>query len=373
MWFKVENEYSEYLCSELSDSFLVSLIPFCVKHEYDIIVNGNISSNLYYQLNTYMIPMLCKKFKKRKINIECSLSKLEFDTKGVGASISCGVDSFYTLLKHKEQLDESYNITHLTFFNVGSHGEYGGDIARDLYNKRLIDIKSFCKENNYNLVTVDSNMNELIMMNHEKTHTFRTLSCVLALQKLFSKYYFASGLEFDYSHIDEEDTAYYDILNVKCLSNQNTEFFLSGMECSRMEKVEFISKFKETYNWLNVCVGNDSNNCGICNKCIRTMTALDSIGKLDKYKNVFDVEYFNKNRIKILGQMIKLMNNKITKKLHLEIIDSYKNNNIKIPKLSYIYAMVPTFADVKRLLKKVLPKSIINKLRKQKINDGWVD
>mgnify|MGYP003294633432 CR=1 FL=1 len=93
---------------------------------------------------------------------------------------------------------------------------------------------------NYNSNEIISNMNELIMMNHEKTHTFRTLACVLAMQKLFSIYYFASGTDFNDSHIDEYDTAYYDILNVQCLSTENTTFYLSGMEATRLEKIKYI-------------------------------------------------------------------------------------------------------------------------------------
>lgn len=372
LYFEVNNEYSDYLSNDLYDSFVVSLIPYAIKHNEDIIVDGFISSKLYYQLTTYLIPLLAKAFNKRFININSNIKEIYYNGKGVGASISCGVDSFYTLLKHQNQKDKKYNITHLTFFNAGSNGEYGGEEARELFRKRVEYVSKFCKENNYNLITVDTNINEFLMMNHEKTHTFRTLGCVLALQKLFSKYYFASGLPFDGSHIDDSDTAFYDILNVQCLSNENITFYCSGLETTRLEKIKYIVNFKETYNWLNVCVF-DEKNCGICEKCIRTMIALDSIGFLDKYKNVFDIDNFYKNKNKIMVNILEFNRETLKHELYQEIIDEYKKNNNPFNLLIYIRSFRITKQKIKNLVPQKLKKAIKKRLKKNSINDGWCD
>ena len=375
MFFEVENEYVKYLADDNANAFLIALIPFVVKHNYDVEVKSRISSKVYYQITTYLLPLLCDSFNKKSINIKCELTNKKYGGKGVGASISCGVDSFYTLLKHKALKDNSYNITHLCFFNAGSNGEYGGEEAQLLYNDRIKHIKEFCKEYKYPLVTVDSNMNELIMMNHEKRHTFTTLACVYALEKLFNIYYFASGLGFNGSHIDEEDTAFYDVLNVQCLSNENITYYCSGLETTRMEKVKFISDCEETYNYLNVCVGRKWDNCGKCNKCIRTMTALESIGKLENYKKVFDLDYYYENRKMILSKVIKGNRNRIQHELLNEIILSYKKNDVKIPICSYLLSFIPTKQDVKKIIKFVIPKVLIEKYKKNhnRVNDGWLD
>ena len=375
MFFEVDNEYVKYLTDDNANSFLIALIPFIVKHNYDVEIKSSISSKLYYQLTTYLLPLLCDNFNKKRINISCTLTDKKYNGAGVGASVSCGVDSFYTLLKHKELKDKKYNITHLCFFNAGSNGEYGGESAQKLYKDRISHIKNFCKEYNYPLVTINSNMNELIMMNHEKRHTFTTLACVYVLEKLFNKYYFASGLEFNGSHIDESDTAFYDILNVECLSNENITFYCSGLETTRMEKVKFIANFKETYNWLNVCVGQEWKNDCKCHKCIRTMTALESINMLDKYNKVFDLDYYKKNRTYILASMLRNNRNRIQHQLLNEIIQSYKANNIKIPITSYILSYKITKNDIKQIIKKFIPRKImINyRIKHNRINDGWMD
>ena len=376
MYFEVEDEYVQYLSDETLDCFLVSLIPFIVKHNYDVIVKGKISKKLYYQISNYLLPLLCDKFKKRPINIECETADINYNSKGVGASVSCGVDSFYTMLKHKNQKSEEYNITHLTFFNAGSHGEYGGEEARKLYNERLKFIRSFCDENNYKLVTVDSNMNELIMMNHKKTHTFRTLGCVLALQKLFGKYYFASGYHYDGMKIDEESSAHYDTLNVQCLSNETLTIYCSGIETSRLEKVKYISKHQMTYNWLNVCVVT-GDNCGNCIKCSRTITELESIGKLNEYKKVFNLNQYQKQRNKILINTLKESRRKNDgDAIYLkEVIEEYKKNGKDISMFIKIMSYIPNVSDLKYLLKRTLPKKILNKIKyaRRPYKDGWMD
>ena len=372
LYFSVDNEYIKYLCDSNSNAFLIALLPFIVKHNYNVIVKDKISSKLYYQLNTYLLPMLCKAFKKDKINITCELTDEKFNGKANGASISCGVDSFYTLLKHNNLKDSNKNITHLCFFNAGSNGEYGGEEARELYNKRVDHIKNFCLEYNYPLITVDSNMNELILKKKKKRHTFTTLSCVYALEKLFNSYYFASGLEFDGSHIDESDTAFYDILNVHCLSNENITFYCSGLEASRMEKVEYISNFEETYNWLNVCVRHDWENCCRCPKCIRTITELESICKLDKYSSVFNLDYYYKNRSKFFYEVLLWKKDPIKKVFTEEIVSNCKRNNIKIPLSSYIKYYLPSKRKLKMFLKRFnfFKRYFENK---KEVKDGWMD
>lgn len=373
MWFEVEKDYIEYLCYEKADAFLVAIIPYIIKHELDVEVKGKISSKLYYQLTTYLIPLLCDNFNKRKISLICELDNSHIKTQNaVGTGISCGIDSFYTIFKHLNLKEKEFNITHLTFFNAGSHGQFGGDESRELYNARKEQSRKFAEENNLKFVCVDSNMNEFIMMSHEKTHTFRSLACVLALQKLFSKYYYSSGFDFNETRIDEFDTAYYDILNMQCLSTENIEFYCTGIEVTRIMKVKEIVKYEPSYNWLNVCV-RENNNCGECEKCIRTLLELDSVKSLYKYKNVFNLNDFYNKRNRYLSFMLKQKRQKNI--YYIEIYNQYKKNNFKIPFTSYLKSLILSKGEIKNIIKKILPNTILNKIRKTKknnnIDDSW--
>lgn len=372
LWFEVQKEYKQYLICERLDAFIIAILPYAIKKQMDIHVQGALSSKLYYQLTTYLIPLLCDKFNKRIIKIEASLDSNIYNiAKAVGTGISCGVDSLYTISKHINRKEKEFNITHLTFFNAGASGKYGGEEARKLYRERMKFAKQFAEENNLKFVSVDTNMNEFLMMDHEMTHTFRSLACVLLMQKLFSKYYYSSGLEFDETRIAEYDSACYDILNVQCLSTEDTTFYSTGMESTRIGKVKEIVKYVPSYEHLNVCIFEDKN-CGECEKCIRTLLELDSIGKLDLYNKVFNIQNFNKNKNKYLIFMLKKMRQKNI--FYKEIYREYKKRRKNIPIYLKIISFIPNKEEIKNIIFKILPKDKLKRvLKKQSIKDGWTD
>ena len=368
LWFEVEKKYQECILIERADAFLIAILPYAIKQELDVNVENKISSKLYYQLTTYFIPMLCKNLNKRVIKIYAELDSKKYNSKkAVGTGISCGVDSFYTISKHINLKEKEFNLTHLTLFNAGSLGQLGGEETRRKFREMVKESKMFAKKNSFEFIYVDSNINEFLGMDHKKTHTLRSLSCVLILQKLFSKYYYSSGYEFDEMRIDEKDTAYYDILTVQCLSTENTIFYSTGIETNRIGKIKEIVKYKPSYDWLNVCPKNELT----IEKCKRTILALDAIEKLDLYKNVFDTSYFYKHKNKFLRYMLRRAREKNV--YYLEIYNEYKVRNKKIPIYVKLISYVPDKQNFKNIILKVLGEKKVRKLAKQKdvIDASW--
>lgn len=70
-------------------------------------------------------------------------------------------------------------------------------------------------------------------------------------------------------------------------STVHTKIIHEGTAYSRTEKIEYLSRDKRALNELHVCFrgedanGQDNKNCCRCEKCYRTMIALDLFGKLD--------------------------------------------------------------------------------------------
>ena len=58
LFFEVEEENAKYLCEENANSFLIALLPFIVKHNYNVKVKTTISSKLYYQISTYVTVIM---------------------------------------------------------------------------------------------------------------------------------------------------------------------------------------------------------------------------------------------------------------------------------------------------------------------------
>lgn len=138
LFYQVDKKYQNYFSNEVSDSFLVCVLLYCMEHNFNIVCNGKISEILLYHLNDYLIPAISKNIKKyKRISIKAETTNIKYNAKGVGTGLSCGVDSFYTIVKHNKCTKESgLRVTHATFFNAGASGEFGGDEARNIFNER---------------------------------------------------------------------------------------------------------------------------------------------------------------------------------------------------------------------------------------------
>lgn len=298
LWYEVDNKYSKYLCTELADSFLVVLLLFAMKENENIIIEDvPVSEILLFNIKNYLMPTLTKNIKKYKfINIEANTSNLKFTSNTHnGSGISRGVDSFCTLKEFTEDCPTDMKIDILTFFNIGAHGEYDSEKAFKLFKKRMISSQKFALENGYSFLDVNTNISDFILLDFEETHTFRNLSIVFALQKLFKNYYYSSGINIEDFCISEKDTAFYDIYIMYLLSNQNIRFFSSGASMTRLDKTRAIATYEPSYNNLSVCF-KDDYNCGKCEKCVRTIYEFYSTNNLEKYKNVFNLNEFYSNK-----------------------------------------------------------------------------
>lgn len=364
LWYETDAKYKDYLCTERSDGFVVNLLLYAMEHQLDIECDQCLTERLYYQLTEYLIPSISKNINKYSpINILAPLDSSPLSSaNAVGASLSGGVDSFYTLLRHIDRKEISFNITHLTFFNAGASGEFGGEEARTRYKERIEWIHDVAEELGAEMICVDTNANELLHQNHEATHTFRTLAIPLLLQKLFAKYYFSSGFSFRDFEFDKMDTAHYDLLNIECLSTDALTFYSSGGESTRLEKLEYISNFPVTYKRLNVCV-SEAVNCSHCEKCARTMVGLYAIEKLDLYKDVFDLDYFEKHKHKYLSDSIKYLKSHDWPESYALLKESHKlsifDYCMGIPKLIF-------YEGRKAIAKNTLAKAIYHKLKHKK-------
>ena len=68
------------------------------------------------------------------------------------------------------------------------------------------------------------------------------------------------------------------------LSDEILQFVHDQTDATRTDKIEFISQFPVALETLRVCYKNPDGayNCCACEKCLRTMTTLYALGKLDE-------------------------------------------------------------------------------------------
>ena len=241
------------------------------------------------------------------------------------------------LASDQQHVFPNYKITHLAFNNVGSHGE--GKLAENLYNKRLSRPRHFAIENGYEFVPSNSNLMDIFQQNHFLSHTYSSLFAVYCLQKLYSCYYYASaGFKYsEFSLIDDPKRCCgsYELLSLPYFSTKQLRIYSGGEGKTRIEKLKEISFYSPSYKYLNVCLLEEIN-CGKCEKCIRTLLALDALGKLDLYKDVFDIEYYKIHKEWYLEQMLRWLH--LGKHDYLEVYEILKKQvSFKVRLRSFNY------------------------------------
>lgn len=122
--------------------------------------------------------------------------------------------------------DTPYKLTHVTNFHAGASGN-----NINIFNKRASNVELYCKETTLNMLKVETNFTIINNFDHQKIHLFRNLSIPLFFQKLFCKYYFASGQSYPDERIFNNNFTIQDVEFQK----SNSSFTISDKK--GMEKV----------------------------------------------------------------------------------------------------------------------------------------
>ena len=189
----------------------------------------------------------------------------------VGCFFSGGVDSWYTFLKHREQ------ITDLIFV-------HGFDIQLDetfLYQRSHDMVKQVAIHFNKRMIEVKTNLRAFTNRHIEWSNVLGSAlaSVGLALSDHFRKIYIASA----HTYVDMIPSGTHPLLD-SLWSTEGLDFVHDGCEATRMAKVQLLSGYDIALQTLRVCWKNPDGvyNCGKCEKCLRTMIELQAAGVLER-------------------------------------------------------------------------------------------
>lgn len=376
LWFSTPKMYETCLCKSRMDGFLIGMLFPAMQYGEDIHVRGCISEKLLFNLNNYVVPLLltfspsCKHI---KITAD-ETSAERFDCNGVGTGFSGGVDSFCTIYDRLElESSPDYKINSLLFLNVGSHSwgdQKDFESAKNKFQERYNYLRKFTDEVGIDFITLDSNLHAFHPWGHQKTHTLTSAAGVLMLQSYYSKYYYASsGLSYNdlllnaIRYKDVSVGAYCDPILLPLLSTESLELIPDGTQYTRTEKMLHIIDYEPVRRYLNVCVSSDDSheNCSVCSKCCRTLMTLSSVGKLDQFSHLFDIEKYQKKaeRRYICEQM--LVSNKDP--YARQSIELARQHGVKLPHLLFCHIYCKAYwarRYVVKMLKAILPPAAIN-------------
>ena len=212
-------------------------------------------------------------FRSREIALDAMPGEVASSNpgRGVGCFFTGGLDSFYTALKHKEE------ITHLVFvhgFDVPVH-----DLPlRTNVSQSLREVAARLQKP---LIEVETNLREFSdrYVNWDYYHGAALAAVGHLLSSRLCKMFIAASR----SYADLIPLGSHPLLD-PLWSTETIEFVHDGCEATRFEKAATIASDDVALKHLRLCWENRDGayNCGECEKCLRTMACLRTVGVLQK-------------------------------------------------------------------------------------------
>lgn len=259
LWFKFSDKIQ--LQSHDATPFLTSaLLPAMLLGE-DIIVDEKytVSEKLLIQLNTIQEIFNSWNPIFKFISITAATKKIVASDLSVSCFFSGGVDGSYSLIKHKETIENlvlingfDFDMDAITWQNMISRNV---EIAK-ISGKRLITV-----ETNLKAFTTNFYMARFVNFGASLASVGQLLNA--------STFYLSAATTYGEIH----RSGSHPLLD-SLWSTESCEFHHTGLEANRIQKIALIKQFPEILANLWVCWKDPKVNCGRCSKCVRTYISL---------------------------------------------------------------------------------------------------
>jgi hypothetical protein len=211
-----------------------------------------------------------------RVRVEAPAREAPADTsgRGVAAFFTGGVDSFYTLLRHRDEID--------TLILV-----HGFDYPSDgpLRERITAALRECAAELGKPLTEVTTDVRKfsdpLAFWESYHGSALATTGLLLGFEKIYVP------ATQTYAHMAPLGS--HPLLD-PLWSTENVEFVHDGCEADRLEKLAIIASAPAARRFLRVCWENRDGryNCGECEKCLRTTIALQALGLLGEFSTLPD-------------------------------------------------------------------------------------
>jgi hypothetical protein len=261
-----------------ADSFVPMLLVPCLEKGEALEIVPPISSQLARRVPRIMDVLLSLFPNFHRITVKLNERKEAAPPAGnaVASLFSGGVDSFYTLLKaFTPGEDPDSRPTHV-FFMRGLEQPLdqssGADATLDI-------VRDIARQTGVGVLWGETNLRLLFGLNYELYyHASALIGAALALSLGVKRLLVPST--FSYGQLIPWGS--HPLLD-ELWSVESMDVVHHGAEARRVDKIAMLARdHRSTFRHLRVCLKNQAGpgNCGRCQKCARTMMALEVIGVL---------------------------------------------------------------------------------------------
>lgn len=265
------------LPQKIGDTFLCSMLMPAMKMGGRLIIDAPVSRSLHHVVSTTIQDIyLCWDRSLKRVEIEAAIEDDSTILLSEQASFfSGGLDSLYTLNKHKE------DITHTVFV-------WGFDISLEdekLWNESRDYLNTAAERYNKTPIYVKTNLKSWAGRRVEwgMYHGGALTAIGHFLSGCAGQFYIGST----HSYRDLFPWGSHPVLD-HLWATETTKFVHDGCEATRIQKAAAIANDQIALDILRVCYKNPKGayNCGKCDKCLRTMMNLQAVGALNKCKTL---------------------------------------------------------------------------------------
>jgi hypothetical protein len=298
LWVDVPEDQAESLAIS-GNPWLVAMLPMAAKLGEDIELSLPVDALLLENVQGLLTQWREWYPELHLVNIRCPVKGFDPDQpkRRTAAFFSGGIDSYFSIARRMPQRVE----------NIPSVGQvddlltvWGFDVGVndvDQFNPIAQSLAASAKAMSLNHLIVRTNLREALPIYKSHwgplTHGAGLAFVGLMLEHRFSEIVMGStypyGALFPWGSHPLSDPLF---------STSSLRFVHDGAAVTRIYKTEIAARLPQTQHSLHVCQAEGIKNCSRCEKCYRTMIALDILGLKESFATVFDWSDYSLENIK---------------------------------------------------------------------------
>lgn len=306
LFFETQGPVAENLGNNPHAFLVASLVPAMYFGERRLHIEGRICSELLVGLETNMRWLEhWSGGQLHSLHIDCARGRdfVHNDSeKFAGSFLSGGVDSLATLRTNRLNFSRNHpasirDCVMVQGFDIGGMTKIGAENA--FFDRSVAALEAIVQSAGVTLMPISTNLRLLHDDVHFWMHYFHGAALAAVahlLDNRLARIYVGSSFNVPIP----AQWGSHPLLDAN-YGSYALQIRHDGLNLTRLEKVRVVADWDVALQNLRVCTMNPATglNCGVCEKCIRTMLELLAVGKLEQASS-FSVRHVDPSRLEVL-------------------------------------------------------------------------